>query len=149
MKKAKWFMVCLVLGFGPLVAACGDDDDGGGGAADVASEDASSGSGDPGASVADVQACLEAEGWEVERGSSAPEALQEATGLVDHLGITVSGDTVGIGAVTFYEDDDAAEEGAESAALVRTDDVVIERVGTAVYTYVGSGGAADRIGACL
>lgn len=124
-----------------VFAGCGDDDGGGDGQA--------SGGGGANPPVADVQACLEEAGYGVERGSSASPELQERDGIEDHLGVTVTGDATGVGSVTFYRDGDSAAEGQESARLVRTDDVVIERVADTVYTYAGSGDGADVIAGCL
>jgi hypothetical protein len=90
----------------------------------------------------DVAACLEDGGFEVTREAAMDDTQRIGDELKEMLGIAEvmlfdRSDGFGLGTVQFFEDDDAASEGQDGVAAVRTDEVEIGRVGDAVYDYIG------------
>jgi hypothetical protein len=139
--------ILAAVGVGALLSACGSDDDrddDGGGGSSSDTDSAST------VSSADATACLTAGG--LEAGPSAvekPEALIEQTREVETIEIAGEGDLVGLGHATWYEDEDAAEEGHESAKLISSDDVHLGQVGTLSWRFAGSDQAAEVVEGCL
>lgn len=127
-------------------AGCGGDSDGDDGASSDAggSETAAE---TP--SVEEVKACLEEGGIDTSGESNLPPALMERDGIVDVLVLNGDGDLVGMGGVTLYVDDDAAQKAYEAGGAVRTEDVARGVKGNLDYDYAGSDAAVELIESCL
>ena len=119
-------------------SGCGGDDGGDEAAASVETP-----------AVADVKACLEEGGIDTSGESNLPEALKERDGIVDTLVLAGEGDLVGVGGVTWYVDEDAAQKAFEAGAAVRTEDVARGVKGRLDYDYAGSDEAVAILESCL